>query len=620
MNGMTETMISYGRLTPLQWRHHNLPRVRFGTPPLHLSSTIQFHVSKLERGGRKDNFPYPITSLSFTQPPPPPNNNNNNNGGGDGWNPFEGGWWWDRSHIPLPHLLLSILGLYGGRFVGDTEWWCWSSSTKTTVLVFLLSLLCGSFNLSPAIARTPATDGDDDDLIWEVRGSKRTSCLTPDPSKDAFVAPPVFSLLGSNWRDHSLRLGHGLKDLLMKLMLPEGYPDSVSNDYLEYSLWRGVQGVASQISGVLSTQALLYAVGLGKGAIPTAAAVNWVLKDGIGYLSKIMLSKFGRHFDVNPKGWRLFADLMENAAYGLELLTPAFPNLFVTLGAAAGAGRSAAALIQSATRSCFYAGFATKRNFAEVIAKGEAQGMVSKFVGIMLGIALANYISTSTPLAIASFTAVTAVHMFCNLKSYQSIQLRTLNPYRASLMFSEYLLSGQIPSVKEVNNEEPLFPALQLVNVNPTHKGGSHILSAEAKYAAALIDRRLQLGSKLSEVVTNKEDALALIDLFSDEGYMLAERKGKFCVILKESSSPQDMLKSVFHVNYLYWLERNAVLEPRTIAEDCKPGGRLQVSLDYVRREFNYVQQDGQVLGWVTNGLIARPLPTRIRVGYAGVL
>lgn len=96
----------------------------------------------------------------------------------------------------------------------------------------------------------------------------------------------------------------------------------------------------------VTIQALLYAVGLGKGAIPTAAAINWVLKDGIGYLSKIMLSKYGRHFDVNPKGWRLFADLLENAAFGLEILTPSFPHLFVLIGAIAGAGRSAATLIQ----------------------------------------------------------------------------------------------------------------------------------------------------------------------------------------------------------------------------------------------------------------------------------
>lgn len=101
-----------------------------------------------------------------------------------------------------------------------------------------------------------------------------------------------------------------------------------------------------QLYMLLSNQALLYAVGLGKGAIPTAAAINWVLKDGIGYLSKILLSKYGRHFDVNPKGWRLFADLLENAAYGMEILTPAFPQTFVFIGAAAGAARSAAALIQ----------------------------------------------------------------------------------------------------------------------------------------------------------------------------------------------------------------------------------------------------------------------------------
>ena len=61
--------------------------------------------------------------------------------------------------------------------------------------------------------------------------------------------------------------------------------------------------------------------------------------------------------------------------------------------------------------------------------------MVSKSIGIMIGIALANCIQSSTPLALATFGVVTWVHMFCNLKSYQSIQLRTLNPYRASTPF-----------------------------------------------------------------------------------------------------------------------------------------------------------------------------------------
>lgn len=75
-----------------------------------------------------------------------------------------------------------------------------------------------------------------------------------------------------------------------------------------------------------------------------------------------------------------------------------------------------------------------------MIAKGEAQGMVSKSIGIMLGIGLASCVQSSVPLALASFGVVTWIHMFCNLKSYQSIQLRTLNPYRASISSSSLVV------------------------------------------------------------------------------------------------------------------------------------------------------------------------------------
>lgn len=38
------------------------------------------------------------------------------------------------------------------------------------------------------------------------------------------------------------------------------------------------------------------------------------------------------------------------------------------------------------------------------------------------------------------------------------------------LVFSEYLLSGQVPSVKNVNDEEPLFPAVPSLNLRPSNK------------------------------------------------------------------------------------------------------------------------------------------------------
>ncbi|GJT06843.1 retrovirus-related pol polyprotein from transposon TNT 1-94 [Tanacetum coccineum] len=419
---------------------------------------------------------------------------------------------------------------------------------------------------------------NDKGVVFEVKGGRNTKLYVDELSDEFVVAEGELSFLSGFKGFKMASLWGECREVFMRLMLPEGYPESVTSDYLEYSVWRSVQGVAASryssrlvvlgsynriwklrsvcdllsktdhvhvafsksfvgVLDCLSKQSLLYAVGLGKGAIPTAAAVNWVLKDGIGYLSKKNLSKFGRHFDVNPKGWRLFADFLENAAFGMK-----------------------------------------KKS---VIAKGETQGMVSKSIGIMLGIALANCIQASTPLALASFRAVTWIHMFCNLKSYQSIQLRTLNPYHASLVFGEYLLSGLVPSVKEVNDEEPFFPALPLLSLKPASKLShlmcndkaynsfififigyveNKVLSPEAKEAAATIEQRLELGSKLSDIVKTKTDAHALLDLYKNQGYILTPHNAKVCVILKDVCTPQDMLKSMFHVSYLYWLEKNVGL------------------------------------------------------------
>lgn len=56
------------------------------------------------------------------------------------------------------------------------------------------------------------------------------------------------------------------------------------------------------------------------------------------------------------------------------------------------------------------------------------------------------------------------------------------------------------------------------------------MLSVHAKQAAEGIVRRLQLGSKLSDVVTSREDVLALFELYKNEGYILTEHEGRFCV------------------------------------------------------------------------------------------
>lgn len=58
--------------------------------------------------------------------------------------------------------------------------------------------------------------------------------------------------------------------------------------------------------------------------------------------------------------------------------------------------------------------------------------MASKSVGIGLGILILSRVGSEGPLLVLTFGVVSALHIFCNLKSYQAVHLRTLNPYRAS--------------------------------------------------------------------------------------------------------------------------------------------------------------------------------------------
>jgi hypothetical protein len=75
---------------------------------------------------------------------------------------------------------------------------------------------------------------------------------------------------------------------LQNTFLPSGYPGSVGPHYLQYSLWQAGTNFATTANGVLASTFLLYSVGLGAGAIPTAGALNWVVKDGLGQVGGVL--------------------------------------------------------------------------------------------------------------------------------------------------------------------------------------------------------------------------------------------------------------------------------------------------------------------------------------------
>ncbi|CAI9609850.1 unnamed protein product [Staurois parvus] len=129
-----------------------------------------------------------------------------------------------------------------------------------------------------------------------------------------------------------------LRDCLVSLFLPHGFPDSVSDDYVAYQLWDTVQAFASSVTGSLATHSLLRGSGVGDSSATVAAAtVTWILKDGTGMVGRILFAWIkGSQLDCDAKRWRLFADVLNDMAIFMEIVAPVFPSCFTLMVCTAG--------------------------------------------------------------------------------------------------------------------------------------------------------------------------------------------------------------------------------------------------------------------------------------------
>ena len=127
----------------------------------------------------------------------------------------------------------------------------------------------------------------------------------------------------------------------MEHLLPKDYGSSVSEGYIDYVKWSMLASITGTVSGVLSMEALLFAMGLGAGSLPMAAALNWIIKDGLGQFGGMLCASFiNQKFDADPKRWRLMAAGVLDVSVLLEVLTPLWPKSFLLMASIANVGKN----------------------------------------------------------------------------------------------------------------------------------------------------------------------------------------------------------------------------------------------------------------------------------------
>ncbi|XP_041431810.1 RUS family member 1 isoform X2 [Xenopus laevis] len=310
-----------------------------------------------------------------------------------------------------------------------------------------------------------------------------------------------------------------LRDFFVSLLLPHGYPDSVSKDYLAYQLWDTVQAFSSSVTGSLATQSLLRGSGVGDSTATVAAAtITWILRDGTGMVGRILFAWM--------KG--LFADLLNDIAIFMEIMAPVFPSFFTLTVCAAGVFKCIVGVAGGATRAAITVHQAKRDNMADVCAKDGSQETLVNLAGLLISLFLVPLVSDSIMATYLLFFLLTSLHLYANYRAVQSVIMETLNQSRLSIVLHHYLTEGKMLDPEAANLQEPLLPGLG--------SQASVSLGVPLNY----------LVSSVSELEQLKKDNRSL--------YLLGWRKdtGGLSVVLHEEASSVDMIRACVHAEMLY--------------------------------------------------------------------
>lgn len=256
-------------------------------------------------------------------------------------------------------------------------------------------------------------------------------------------------------------------ELLLRLFLPAQYPTSVATGYASFTIAATAGAVAGSAAMVLSTQTLLLAIGVaGSSSSPAlmAGALNWVLKDGIGQFGGVLFaSQMGksRHFDDNPKKWRMTAALALDTASLLEILAPwAATTMVLPIACIANVLKNIGFLTASASRAALHQSLAQAGNLADVTAKAGAQSMAAGLTGTAAGIGLSYLLAHDLTSFVGGFIGLSVIHQVCNYVSLQSIVLCHLNRNRLSIVLQQYVADETVLSPEQVAAVESYLPLM----------------------------------------------------------------------------------------------------------------------------------------------------------------
>ncbi|XP_014551361.1 hypothetical protein COCVIDRAFT_60208, partial [Bipolaris victoriae FI3] len=343
------------------------------------------------------------------------------------------------------------------------------------------------------------------------------------------------------------------------VFLPSGFPQSVTEDYVEYQIFDSLQAFSSSIAGMLASRAVLQGVGVGdSNATPTAALLLSVLQESVGRMATIAFAdRFGTALEPECKMYRLTADILNDSGMILDCLSPGFPKpLRVAVLSFASCLRSLCGVCAGSSKASLSAHFATAGNLGEVNAKDSSQETVISLLGMLAGSFVVSHI-TSDLATWCTLILLLVIHLATNYAAVRAVSMQSLNRQRANILFSHILQYGIVLSPKEVSVRERIFERGGVLRWADDEVLGKCRIGTSLSELLGRIGRRDKLSGSLAFCSggggdgESEVDVYDLLSIFEAEDYVLwatgEPAAYEAVIVLKAGCGPIDQLRAWAH-------------------------------------------------------------------------
>lgn len=226
----------------------------------------------------------------------------------------------------------------------------------------------------------------------------------------------------------------------------------------------------------------------------------------------------GTRLDSECKKWRLFADIVNDTSFFIDLTSFHFPSFFMPIQCLSGLMRSLVGVAGGATRAALTQHQARRNNLADVSAKDSSQETLVNLIALMVNLVIVPIVVKSSTVVWTMFFLLTFLHIFCNYKAVRAVNMEVFNMSRLMSTVNNFLMTGEVLSPSEANRAENVW--FLILESYPFH-----------------------LGISLSE----HQDLIRTFEDQKEQKYVISRKNEEFFVSIQKSATSQEIVKSLFH-------------------------------------------------------------------------